>query len=434
MYNHLDTLGMIYMPEPLNRNHPLMRGRIASWMVIPGLDGGSRWYDLVGVNHVVIETGTGKWTGQALSNITSPGGFGSWDNNKNNSAVNTAPNANVQGPPISFRAWVRVTTAGSYQWVFTGSGNHGGFGLGGGTGSCLTYYWEGNEYDFNSGLIPNPNEWTLVVVSINSTAATIYMIDSRGVASATNTKTHNNYTATAYYIGASATSSSQLWKGQFNDLAIYNREVFAQEARQYYDICRSGYPGIINRWPSRMLESSAGGAAWVKTLSETYALTDSRLASAGKSLAETYALTDARVMAVAKSLVETLSLTDVRSASLSRILTETLSLIDNLTSGAAWSKILTETLAFTDNRTSRAGKGLAENYGLSDIRTAAVQKVLTETLVLTDARAAGLARRLAETYNLTDVAAAQIVSAAMLIIVTVGAYTDLVTIGQGGIA
>jgi hypothetical protein len=177
-----------------------------------------------------------------------------------------------------------------------------------------------------------------------------------------------------------------------------------------------------------------GGAAWVKTLSETYALTDSRMASAGKSLAETYALTDARVMAVAKSLVETLSLTDVRSASLSRILTETLSLIDNLTSGAAWAKILTETLAFTDNRTSRAGKGLVENYGLSDIRTAAVQKVLTETLVLTDARAAGLARRLAETYNLTDVAAAQIVSAALLIIVTVGAYTDLVTIGQGGIA
>jgi hypothetical protein len=251
--NPLDNLSPIYLPDPINRSHPLMRGRQASWMVIPGLDGGRQLYDAIGQNHITLNS---TWTGRMWSSIASPGGFGSWNNaNTGSTSPGTSPGPNVAGPPMSFMAWLRVTTAGAYQWVMTGSGNHGGFGLGGGSaGTALTYYWEGNEYDFASGLIPNLNEWTLVASSITPTAATLYMVDSRGVASATNTKTHNAYTATGYVFGCSATATSQSWKGQFDDISIYNRVLTAAEIWQYYCLSKAGYAGLLNRWPSRSID------------------------------------------------------------------------------------------------------------------------------------------------------------------------------------
>ena len=129
---------------------------------------------------------------------------------------------------------------------------------------------------------------------------------------------------------------------------------------------------------------AAGGTAWTQTLTETLSFTDTRIAGAAHNLTESLLFSDTRIMSVAKSLAETLVLSDLRTASVGKTAQETLAFVDALT------------------------------------RAASYQRTLSETLVLSDVRAAGLARKLSETYGLSDSVAAGIVTAATLIIVSIG--------------
>jgi hypothetical protein len=250
--NPVDNLSPIYLPDPINRSHPLMRGRIASWMVIPGLDGANKWYDLVDANHMTFSA-TGLPT-RVWSKNASPGGFGSIDVGATTAVPGTSVGPKYVGPPISFMAWIRASSIGNYQWIITETHqDNGGFGLGGATGSQLAYVWEGGEYNFASGLIPVVNEWTLVALTVISTSATIYMVNSSGIASATNTASNFPKTPTGYTLATNAQGISQIWKGQFDDISIYNRVLSASEIWQYYCLSRAGYAGLLNRWPSRSI-------------------------------------------------------------------------------------------------------------------------------------------------------------------------------------
>lgn len=147
---------------------------------------------------------------------------------------------------------------------------------------------------------------------------------------------------------------------------------------------------------------AGGGTAWTKTLTEILSYNDTRTAGAAHSLSESLLLTDTRFSSASRNLTESLLFSDTRIMSVAKSLAETLVLSDLRT--ASVGKTAQETLAFLDALT----------------RAASYQRTLSETLVLSDVRAAGLARKLSETYGLSDSVAAGIVTAATLIIVSIG--------------
>jgi hypothetical protein len=266
MLTDYDAIGPIPTADPVNRNHPLHRGRVAWWMTLPGLDGGNTIYDLAGQNHIRLSS---SWSGRAWANIPRTGGFGCFDLGSYNGALalmpGNMPGPTVVGPPISLLAWVRPTALGAYRWAIEENSAHGGIGIGGAAGSPLAYWWEGSsdEYNFNSGLFLAVNEWALIAVVITPTNATVYRVNPTGLSSAVNTKTHTTHTTGGWAFASNPSSTSQFWSGQLDDLSVYNRALSAAEVRQYYDLSRTGYPGMLNRWSQRSVDSATAAVGGV---------------------------------------------------------------------------------------------------------------------------------------------------------------------------
>src|SRR5438045_3728680 len=58
--------GLIRLSDPVNRSHPNNRGKVAWWKVLPGLDGGRQFFDLIGQAHGALTNGpTWKPTARA---------------------------------------------------------------------------------------------------------------------------------------------------------------------------------------------------------------------------------------------------------------------------------------------------------------------------------------------------------------------------------
>lgn len=62
----------IYLPQPVNRRHPLNRGLVAWWKVLPAWNSGNKWIDLMGLSPgTLANMGTGSgWGGSPA-----PGGL-----------------------------------------------------------------------------------------------------------------------------------------------------------------------------------------------------------------------------------------------------------------------------------------------------------------------------------------------------------------------
>jgi hypothetical protein len=68
-----DARGPLYLPAPVAPDHPLNARRLLWWLAVPGLDGGPRWYDLMGRYHAAL-LGTSATAG--WRSPTRPGGWG----------------------------------------------------------------------------------------------------------------------------------------------------------------------------------------------------------------------------------------------------------------------------------------------------------------------------------------------------------------------
>jgi hypothetical protein len=360
MLTHLDDFSPVNLADPVNREHPLNRGRVGWWLTLPGLAGGGTFWDLMGLNHGAL---TGMGAGLGWKGTSRPGGYGALQGDGTAACV-IIPNSPSLNPTVGVTCscWVKPASTADAGLVCKDSNV--------GRSYCLDIESSGKPQFFigpsqvvsASTTILTPGQWIHVCGTYNGAGTALY-INGIQVATAAGSPTLNVTTGTVQLGAREYAGLREFCNGQIDDCSIWNRGITPIEVYGLFNLSRLGYPGVLNRWPQRMVDLQSG-TAWTKALTETLALSD------------------ARVMAVARTLVESLSLTDVRSASLARVLSEVLA--------------------------------------LTDTRAAAVQKVMSETLVLTDARSVALARRLAETYNLTDVAAGQIVAAAALIIVSIG--------------
>ena len=251
-----------YLPEPVNLNHPLARGLVAWWLVVPGLDGGSNWYDLVGQNHGALTnmtTSGGGWRG-----TTRPGGLGHVLFDGSNDYVAISP---VSGEH-TFTAWAFPLVVTGTHTVFdlslqpVLSGDWDALGI----QSSKIYTYAGSYFTGNTTL--SPNAWVHLAVTLSNGNGVLYV---NGVPDGTFTgaSSWDSFSWHSASLGAARTTAtpSQVWSGNLDDVRVYSRALSASEVGECYNNSRCGYPGLLNQtratyqfWPNTYTEVMSGGA------------------------------------------------------------------------------------------------------------------------------------------------------------------------------
>ena len=107
----------------------------------------------------------------------------------------------------------------------------------------LGYTWNGAvaSTSFNSGLTVPDGIWCMVALSLTSTAATLYLCQSSGTTSATNTLSHASTTFDGLKLGWDGTASSRYMNGSIASAQLYNRALSASEIQQNFNAFRGRF-------------------------------------------------------------------------------------------------------------------------------------------------------------------------------------------------
>jgi hypothetical protein len=150
----------------------------------------------------------------------------------------------------TFIAWIRRDgTQNPYDGIIfcrgTGS-NVSGLAIGQtGTTNQIGYTWHGqsSSYLFTSNLtIPNAT-WCMIAVSVTSTAATLYLCQSSGITTATNTTSHPSTLLSNIHLAQDNVPPlfDRWFKGNIASAQIYNRALTAAEITQNYNAMRKRF-------------------------------------------------------------------------------------------------------------------------------------------------------------------------------------------------
>ena len=246
--------GPLYTPAPLFRQHPLLQGIVAWWRVVPGLDGGPTWYDLIGRSHGTL---TAMTTGFGWTRTLRGGGDGEMTCDSTGLAyveLGLPTVLNITGP-VSVVAWVRpdvVNNSPSGKALLSGGSNASpdqAFGiLIGRTNGELTVRWGDFDILTTSGTalvagVPHHVAMTRAGSS-GSWTATLY-ID--GKQSATTTTANNPASVTDRFAICRRGGASGYLAGAVDDLAVFGRPLSATEVRTWAESSRQGHPGLLRR-------------------------------------------------------------------------------------------------------------------------------------------------------------------------------------------
>ena len=153
----------------------------------------------------------------------------------------------------TFVAWIRRDgTQNPYSGIiycrelpgFAATNNVSGLAIGQTSTNQIGYTWHGQSstYSFTSNLtIPNLT-WCMIAVSVTSTAATLYLCQTSGITTATNTTSHPSTLLTDIKIAVDdATSTTRFFKGNISSAQIYNRALSSDEVSQNFNALRRRY-------------------------------------------------------------------------------------------------------------------------------------------------------------------------------------------------
>jgi hypothetical protein len=107
----------------------------------------------------------------------------------------------------------------------------------------LGYNWNNAvaAFSFNSGLTVPDGVWCMAALSLTSTAATLYLCQSSGTTSATNTLAHSSTTFDGLKLGWDGTASSRYMNGSIASAHLYNRALSASEIQQNFNALRGRF-------------------------------------------------------------------------------------------------------------------------------------------------------------------------------------------------
>ena len=108
--------------------------------------------------------------------------------------------------------------------------------------NTLGYHWNSDpdSYNFDSGLTPPDGVWCMCVVSVTSTTATIYLCQSSGITTATNTLAHASTTLDTLYLGYDG-EGIRFMTGNIAQALLYNRALSADEVLQNFNAMKGRF-------------------------------------------------------------------------------------------------------------------------------------------------------------------------------------------------
>jgi hypothetical protein len=162
----------------------------------------------------------------------------------------TVPALNFTTNAVTFLAWLYpIGNQASYSGLLmTRNGTQAGLGYT--TANQVGYTWNNNStWTFQSGLVPPANQWSLVALVIAPAQATLYVINTSGVFSATNAIAHQTETwnGTAQ-IGndAAGGSGSRTFNGVMDEVTVFNKSLSLSSLTALYQSATQGSASITN--------------------------------------------------------------------------------------------------------------------------------------------------------------------------------------------
>lgn len=138
--------------------------------------------------------------------------------------------------------WIkRNGTQVSYAGLFYNR-NTLGSGLGFSTSDQLSYSWNNasNTWGWNTGLVPPNGAWCMCAVTVNSTEAVMYLCQSSGTTTASNTVSHGSATIDTVRVAYDGLVN-RYFKGSFGIASLYNRVLSGAEIQENFNAVKSRY-------------------------------------------------------------------------------------------------------------------------------------------------------------------------------------------------
>ena len=197
---------------------------------------GTTWTDLS------VQNNTGTLVGSPT--YTSNPGYFTFSANRN---VSTAL-SNISLSAATFIAWVYPTqTQAQYTGIlFNRTGFGGSTALATGmnlfTNNSIGYHWVDTNFSWNSGLSTPNNQWSMIVMSINSTAATAYLCQSSGITSATNTTSHSSVSGLNFFIACDpGFTADRAFIGRIAISMIYNTALSLTDITTNFNVTKTKF-------------------------------------------------------------------------------------------------------------------------------------------------------------------------------------------------
>ncbi len=247
--------------EPINRGCPLNDGLVSWYLAGPAQGRSTVWRDLNGRNHGTFFADTAPaptW----VPGTGRPGGFGALAFDGDEDYVNLGSNPYTEiTAPITITAWIYMmmdTTSYTGIVVRTSVYNEANsmfaFYLGsGGNSRKLQFIMGGPPVPIitDTNLIVPEDKWTFVAISA-TTSQTIFARD-QFIQSLDGIEGSPPYSGDVATIGAwyNAGNPAGPFKGQIDDVRIFNRALSATELQQLYHESRLGHPDTLRRLTRR---------------------------------------------------------------------------------------------------------------------------------------------------------------------------------------
>ncbi len=206
----------------------------------------------------------------------------------------TASGGNLIGTNLTYAMWIKPSgPVATFTGLLMDRGGAGeGLGFGGtvdGTGmSELGYTWNNNgTWSYNSSLYPPANQWSFVAMVIEPTKATLYLMNSSGIQSATNAIAHDSEAfASAWHIGddATGTAGARTFPGSISDVSVYLSALSPSQVTSLYNaglgnvappnvmiqIAPNGLGSDTLIWPQGvLLQASSPNGPWTTNAAAT---------------------------------------------------------------------------------------------------------------------------------------------------------------------
>lgn len=239
---------LVDLADPVNRHHPLNHGRVAWWLTLSEVAGGTIWYDLLGLYHGTLightTVGTTGWRG-----TTRPGGRGELLGDGTATRTEVPGAAALDIETFTIACWFRTTSASPMilleKWDLTTARYPYSLRLSTGVLSLLIYDGSLNP-SVGGGPALNDGVWHHGAATRSKSGAMLLYIDGVRVASSSDTAadtTNDNRLG----IGDRAGTVTIPFAGSIDDVSIWSRILPDAVVAELYRLSRVGYPGLLNR-------------------------------------------------------------------------------------------------------------------------------------------------------------------------------------------